>query len=114
MCEISSSLEINHKSMDVSAEILFVNSELTSGHMQVVKKSQAGAGVAVKIEHAVYQSAKMFGRHFDEHDEIISHITRASIDILKVRLTLSRCKSALTLFAQRKHSEKTSPTTNGA
>lgn len=52
---------------------------------QVVKKSQAGGGVAVKIEHAVYQSAKMFGRHFDDKDEIYSHITRQSIDVLKVR-----------------------------
>jgi len=59
------SLEINHKTQDV------------------VKKSQAGGGVAVKIEHAVYQSAKMFGRHFDEKDEIYSHITRLSIDVLK-------------------------------
>ncbi|KAH7102467.1 hypothetical protein BKA62DRAFT_637497 [Auriculariales sp. MPI-PUGE-AT-0066] len=59
------SLEINHKTMDV------------------IKKSQQGAGVAVKIEHASYQSAKMFGRHFDESDELYSHITRASIDILK-------------------------------
>lgn len=49
-----------------------------------MKKSQAGGGVAVKIEHAVYQSAKMFGRHFDEKDEILSHITRQSIDVLKV------------------------------
>ena len=63
---ISTSLEINHKSFDI------------------VKKSQAGGGVAVKIEHAVYQSAKMFGRHFDEKDEIYSHITRQSIDVLKV------------------------------
>ncbi|KDR74512.1 hypothetical protein GALMADRAFT_250508 [Galerina marginata CBS 339.88] len=59
------SLEINHKTFDI------------------VKKSQAGGGVAVKIEHAVYQSAKMFGRHFDEKDELLSHITRQSIDVLK-------------------------------
>jgi hypothetical protein len=51
--------------------------------MDVVKKSQAGGGVAVKIEHASYQSAKMFGRHFDDKDEVISHVTRASIDVLK-------------------------------
>ncbi|KAK0467779.1 uncharacterized protein EV420DRAFT_1616612 [Desarmillaria tabescens] len=49
----------------------------------IVKKSQAGGGVAVKIEHAVYQSAKMFGRHFDEKDELLSHISRQSIDVLK-------------------------------
>lgn len=52
----------------------------------MVKKSQAGGGVAVKIEHAVYQSAKMFGRHFEEKDELLSHVTRTSIDVLKVSL----------------------------
>ena len=52
----------------------------------MVKKSQAGGGVAVKIEHAVYQSAKMFGRHFEDKDELLSHVTRASIDVLKVML----------------------------
>lgn len=62
---LSTSLEINHKSHEV------------------IKKSQAGGGVAVKIEHAVYESAKMFGRHFDEKDEIYSLITRQSIDVLK-------------------------------
>lgn len=59
------SLEINHKTHDI------------------VKKAQSGGGVAVKIEHAVYQSAKMFGRHFDDKDEILSHISRQSIDVLK-------------------------------
>ncbi|KAG0695785.1 hypothetical protein DFH29DRAFT_1005150 [Suillus ampliporus] len=59
------SLEINHKSFDI------------------VKKSQTGGGVAVKIEHAVYESGKMFGRHFDEKNELFSHITRQSIDVLK-------------------------------
>ncbi|KIY45157.1 P-loop containing nucleoside triphosphate hydrolase protein [Fistulina hepatica ATCC 64428] len=59
------SLEINHKNYDI------------------VKKSQAGGGVAVKIEHAVYQSAKMYGRHFDDKDEVLSHISRQSIDVLK-------------------------------
>lgn len=39
----------------------------------------------MKIEHAVYQSAKMYGRHFDDKDEVYSHITRQSIDVLKVR-----------------------------
>jgi translation initiation factor 5B len=42
--------------------------------------------VAVKIEHAVYQSAKMFGRHFDDKDELLSYISRQSIDVLKVRI----------------------------
>ncbi|KAG8747051.1 hypothetical protein FRC10_002467 [Ceratobasidium sp. 414] len=59
------SLEINHKPFEL------------------VKKSQVGAGVAVKIEHAVYESAKMFGRHFDDKDEVYSMVSRQSIDVLK-------------------------------
>ncbi|KAB5593240.1 Translation initiation factor 5B [Ceratobasidium theobromae] len=59
------SLEINHKPYEI------------------VKKSQVGAGVAVKIEHAVYESSKMFGRHFDDKDEVYSMISRQSIDVLK-------------------------------
>lgn len=39
------SLEINHKVKDV------------------VRKADVGGGVAVKIEHAAYQSAKQYGRH---------------------------------------------------
>jgi hypothetical protein len=54
----STSLEINHTSKDI------------------VKKSQVGAGVAVKIEHAVYESAKLFGRHFTEQDLLVSHLSR--------------------------------------
>lgn len=53
-----------------------------------MKKSQAGGGVAVKIEHAVYETAKMAGRHFDENDELVSMISRQSIDVLKVSLYL--------------------------
>ena len=41
----STSLEINHKVKDV------------------IKKHEAGGGVAVKIEHASYESAKQYGRH---------------------------------------------------
>jgi translation initiation factor 5B len=51
----------------------------------MVKKSQAGGGVAVKIEHAVYETPKMAGRHFNENDELLSMISRQSIDVLKVR-----------------------------
>ena len=53
-----------------------------------MKKSQTGGGVAVKIEHAVYETAKMVGRHFDENDELLSMISRQSIDVLKVGLYL--------------------------
>ncbi|GEM08221.1 translation initiation factor 5B [Rhodotorula toruloides] len=59
------SLEINHKSKDI------------------VKRHEVGAGVAVKIEHAAYESAKQYGRHFDDKDEVVSMVSRESIDVLK-------------------------------
>jgi translation initiation factor 5B len=59
------SIEQNHKSVDI------------------VKKGQTQAGVAIKIENASYESPKMFGRHFNEQSELYSRITRQSIDILK-------------------------------
>lgn len=79
------SLEINHKPHDVSRELSSIPQNDRCLSFQIVKRSQAGGGVAVKIEHAVYQSAKMFGRHFDDKDELLSHITRQSIDVLKVK-----------------------------
>ena len=51
---------------------------------QLVKKSQAGGGVVVKIGHGAHQSTKVYGRHFSDKDEIYSHISRQSIDVLKV------------------------------
>ncbi|KAK8869983.1 hypothetical protein IAR55_000553 [Kwoniella newhampshirensis] len=59
------SIEINHKPFEI------------------VKKSQIGAGAAVKIERAPHQAAKLYGRHFDDKDEVVSLITRQSIDTLK-------------------------------
>lgn len=56
------SIEQNHKSVDV------------------VKKGQSGAGVAVRLEGATQQ---LFGRHIDEKETLYSHITRHSIDTLK-------------------------------
>lgn len=56
------SIEQNHKQVDI------------------VRKGQSGAGVAVKIEGATQQ---LFGRHIDEKEILYSHITRHSIDTLK-------------------------------
>jgi hypothetical protein len=59
---VSTSIEQNHKSVET------------------VKKGQAGAGVAIKIEGATQQ---LFGRHLDEKETLYSLITRHSIDTLK-------------------------------
>ncbi|KAI8579577.1 hypothetical protein K450DRAFT_241654 [Umbelopsis ramanniana AG] len=51
--------------------------------VEIVKRGGAGGGVAIKIECAVYETPKTYGRHFIESDELYSKITRQSIDILK-------------------------------
>lgn len=57
------SMELNHKAVDVA---------------------RAGQSVAMKIEgtNATEQS-RLFGRHFDETDQIVSRISRESINALK-------------------------------
>lgn len=58
------SLEVNHKSVDM------------------VRKGQANAGVAMRLGEPSGQQPT-WGRHVDEKDDLFSHITRSSIDVLK-------------------------------
>ena len=51
--------------------------------MDNVKKAQIGAGAAIKIERAPHEAAKLYGRHFDDKDEVVSLLSRVSIDTLK-------------------------------
>ncbi|RUS32151.1 hypothetical protein BC938DRAFT_476142 [Jimgerdemannia flammicorona] len=51
--------------------------------VEIVKKGSAGGGVAIRIECAVYENPKTYGRHFDENDELYSKISRVSINVLK-------------------------------
>ncbi|KAK0577640.1 hypothetical protein LWI29_036378 [Acer saccharum] len=49
-----------------------------------VDSAKKGLKVAVKIVGSnSEEQQKMFGRHFDVEDELVSHISRRSIDILK-------------------------------
>lgn len=59
------SMEVNHKSVDI------------------VKKGQAAAGVAMRLSDPTGSSQPTWGRHVDEKDTLYSHITRKSIDVLK-------------------------------
>jgi translation initiation factor 5B len=45
--------------------------------------ARKGQQVAIKIECPVYENPRMFGRHFEQKDDLISKISRESIDILK-------------------------------
>ncbi|XP_010471841.1 PREDICTED: eukaryotic translation initiation factor 5B-like isoform X1 [Camelina sativa] len=48
-----------------------------------VDYAKKGDKVAIKIVGSNAEEQKMFGRHFDMEDELVSHISRRSIDILK-------------------------------
>ncbi|RKO87880.1 hypothetical protein BDK51DRAFT_20506, partial [Blyttiomyces helicus] len=59
---------------------------VTSIEMNHKAKTEAKKGdpsVAIRIEVPGFDTPRMFGRHFDEKNEIYSQITRQSIDILK-------------------------------
>ncbi|KAM7375564.1 hypothetical protein PAMA_014598 [Pampus argenteus] len=59
---IVTSIEVNHKS---------------------VESAKKGQEICIKIEPIPGESPKMYGRHFEATDIIVSKITRASIDALK-------------------------------
>jgi translation initiation factor 5B len=58
-----------------------VGIELNHKPRQSAKKGDPA--VAVRIEGAVYETPKAYGRHFTEENDIYSLISRDSIDILK-------------------------------
>lgn len=57
-----SSIEVNHKTME---------------------KATKGQEVCIKIDPIPGEAPKMFGRHFDENDLLVSKISRQSIDAVK-------------------------------
>jgi len=48
-----------------------------------VETASTGQDVCIKIENIGGDAPKLYGRHFDENDVLVSRITRESIDILK-------------------------------
>ncbi|XP_015790511.1 eukaryotic translation initiation factor 5B [Tetranychus urticae] len=56
------SIELNHKNVD---------------------NARRGAEVCIKIEHVGGDAPKLYGRHFDYNDMLVSRITRESIDVVK-------------------------------
>lgn len=45
------------------------------------------------------EQQKMVGRHFEEDDELVSHISRRSIDILKTNYRVSMIGFDIDLFS---------------
>jgi len=61
-------------------------------------------GVAIKIEHKATNLLKcVFGRHFEENDELVSKISRSSIDALKENFRDDLTKDEWKLVVRLKH-----------
>jgi translation initiation factor 5B len=52
-------------------------------HKPLDKVRKGGPSVAIKIGHASHETPKLVGRHFQEKDDLVSILTRQSIDVLK-------------------------------
>ena len=50
---------------------------------KVVESARKGQEVCVKIEHVGSDAPKLYGRHFDHTDMLMSKISRESIDACK-------------------------------
>ncbi|KAJ2390856.1 eukaryotic translation initiation factor 5B, partial [Coemansia sp. RSA 2603] len=60
-----------------------ISMEINHKPVEVVRRGESGAGVAVRIDHIGSDNPKTYGRQFDDSDDIYSRITRKSIDVLK-------------------------------
>ncbi|KAF7722284.1 hypothetical protein EC973_003468 [Apophysomyces ossiformis] len=81
ICVVKTNPETNTREIVTLGKV--TSMEQNHKALEIVKKGQAGGGVAIKIECAVYETPKTYGRHFEEGDALYSRITRQSIDILK-------------------------------
>jgi len=65
-------------------------------------KAPRGTQCAIKIESDQPDLQKVFGRHFDEKDELVSRISRQSIDAIKEHFRDELDKESITLLAKLK------------
>lgn len=80
------SLEHNHKSVD---------------------KATKGQSVAMKIQPQIaLESSRAYGKHFDHKDELVSRVTRRSIDLLKEHFREELAKEDWILLAQLKKKQE--------
>eukprot|EP01118_Nematostelium_gracile_P009969 TRINITY_DN3386_c0_g1_i2.p1 TRINITY_DN3386_c0_g1~~TRINITY_DN3386_c0_g1_i2.p1 ORF type:complete len:744 (-),score=239.43 TRINITY_DN3386_c0_g1_i2:20-2251(-) len=75
--------------------------EMNHKAQQIAKK---GDSVAVKMElEDVGAPSKVYGRHFDHTDELVSRISRQTIDVLKESHAKDLSKEDIQLLARLKH-----------
>uniref|UniRef100_A0A7E4UU96 Eukaryotic translation initiation factor 5B n=1 Tax=Panagrellus redivivus TaxID=6233 RepID=A0A7E4UU96_PANRE len=67
-----------------SKEKLFIGtiSSIERNH-EVVDLAKSGEEVCIKIENTTGEAPKLYGRHFTDKDDLVSRITRESIDVCK-------------------------------
>ena len=54
-----------------------------TGNHKEQETARKGEEVCIKVEPVPGEAPKMFGRHFDENDMVVSKISRTSIDACK-------------------------------
>jgi len=62
---------------------LGVVSSIQNNHKDVENGARRGQEVCIKIDHVGGEAPKLYGRHFDHTDLLVSRITRESIDAVK-------------------------------
>uniref|UniRef100_A0A2M4BA80 Eukaryotic translation initiation factor 5B n=1 Tax=Anopheles marajoara TaxID=58244 RepID=A0A2M4BA80_9DIPT len=80
---------------------LGVVTSIEANHKQL-ETARKGQEVCIKIEPIPGETPKMFGRHFDEHDMLVSKISRQSIDACKDYFRDDLLKSDWTLMVELK------------
>ena len=60
-----------------------VVSSIQNNHKDVENGARRGQEVCIKIDHVGGEAPKLYGRHFDHTDLLVSRITRESIDAVK-------------------------------
>ena len=74
---------------------------------KAVDKAVKGQSVAMKIQPQIsLEATRMYGRHFDHRDEIVSRITRRSIDLLKEHFKDELAKEDWQLLVQLKRRQE--------
>uniref|UniRef100_A0A182M646 Elongation factor Tu-type domain-containing protein n=1 Tax=Anopheles culicifacies TaxID=139723 RepID=A0A182M646_9DIPT len=92
---------LSYMYIDASMSDLGVVTSIEANHKQI-ESARKGQEVCIKIEPIPGETPKMFGRHFDETDMLVSKISRQSIDACKDYFRDDLLKSDWTLMVELK------------
>ncbi|KAL7049704.1 hypothetical protein ACKWTF_003828 [Chironomus riparius] len=92
---------VRTKDDKTETEILGIVASIENNH-KTVPTARKGLEVCIKIEPVPGETPKMFGRHFDENDMLLSKISRESIDACKDYFRDELVKTDWTLMVELK------------